>query len=496
MAAVAGIVAVQWCTGYPELLLDGCVLVTLVVALMPGQSITRRLAILGAGFALGTALAAIQLVPLAEAVAQSTRVDETKFWSALREQQASWTLRTWAHTWRWSWLIAPCALGALLAPSRRRVGWALAAGWAVFALNFPFRLLYLVPPYDGVRTPFGWSHLGPLFIGSLVAAALASMQRRFGKAAAAVLGATISLQAAYGIISGLTPPTFIRQRPHIAQSIEDRLAVLESLRTVASEPGRWISSEGSHLGLPITAQLPFLIGWEPALRPRWLLRLIEKQIRWTAPEIRGPRSISETVSQHSTLFRMLGVGYVLLHSRFEEPLLASGFRRVTAVPPSDVLLYRPPLPRARIVPQIQVEPDGAATLAAISAPTHDPATTSFVETPLTHGSNRTPDAPTGSTTRTRIVADHPERIVIKATLAEQGFLVLADTYYPGWNATIDKVPTTIYRADQLFRGVALPPGRHVIAFDYRPASLRYGAAISMTAFLVLIAALIGNRRLF
>ncbi|QPJ61164.1 MAG: YfhO family protein [Candidatus Nitronauta litoralis] len=60
----------------------------------------------------------------------------------------------------------------------------------------------------------------------------------------------------------------------------------------------------------------------------------------------------------------------------------------------------------------------------------------------------------------------------------QQFLVLSDSYYPGWEAFIDDRPVTIYRANQAFRAIVIPPGKHEVEFRYRPKSFLYGAWIS------------------
>ena len=44
------------------------------------------------------------------------------------------------------------------------------------------------------------------------------------------------------------------------------------------------------------------------------------------------------------------------------------------------------------------------------------------------------------------------------------------------------------RANLMFRGLALAPGRHEIVFTYRPAAWRLGAAIGLIALAALVAA--------
>lgn len=83
-----------------------------------------------------------------------------------------------------------------------------------------------------------------------------------------------------------------------------------------------------------------------------------------------------------------------------------------------------------------------------------------------------------------IMTYRPERIDIKAKTSDSGYLVLADTWYPGWTATMDDQPVPIIRADYIFRAIPLQSGAHVIVFEYHPASFSVGAAISAFSTLI------------
>ncbi len=69
----------------------------------------------------------------------------------------------------------------------------------------------------------------------------------------------------------------------------------------------------------------------------------------------------------------------------------------------------------------------------------------------------------------QVVSYQPEQIELDVGLDAPGALVLADTWYPGWQATVDGEPAALLRADYLFRAVLLPAGQHRVQFDYRPA---------------------------
>jgi hypothetical protein len=80
----------------------------------------------------------------------------------------------------------------------------------------------------------------------------------------------------------------------------------------------------------------------------------------------------------------------------------------------------------------------------------------------------------------------PERVEIATDSPRDGFLVLSDTYRPGWSASVDSAPSPILRAHAAFRAVSVPAGKHRVVFLYRPASLRLGAAVSLLALGVLL----------
>jgi hypothetical protein len=72
--------------------------------------------------------------------------------------------------------------------------------------------------------------------------------------------------------------------------------------------------------------------------------------------------------------------------------------------------------------------------------------------------------------------------VIKANVStpQNGFLILSEIYYPGWNAYIDDVPERLYRADWSLRAVPIKAGTHHVEIRFEPVSFRHGLYITLT----------------
>ncbi len=151
------------------------------------------------------------------------------------------------------------------------------------------------------------------------------------------------------------------------------------------------------------------------------------------------------------------------------------------------------LPRAWIVPSARLESD---PLAAILDPAFDPRGEVILDASLTPADaiRDTQDAVSHTLISLR---DTPNTVTIRAASEADGYLVLADTWYPGWRATLDGRAVSILRANVAFRAIAFPAGEHNVEFRYEPDSFRIGAGLSAISALLIAAGLIfsmGRRR--
>jgi uncharacterized membrane protein YfhO len=98
--------------------------------------------------------------------------------------------------------------------------------------------------------------------------------------------------------------------------------------------------------------------------------------------------------------------------------------------------------------------------------------------------------PDPSVGKAHIIEDRRNRVVIETENQGDGWLVLSDNYYPGWQATIDGKPAEIFRANHTMRAVKVPAGRHVLSFRFAPRALLWSIYLSLAAAVVVVAALI------
>jgi hypothetical protein len=151
------------------------------------------------------------------------------------------------------------------------------------------------------------------------------------------------------------------------------------------------------------------------------------------------------------------------------------------------------LPRAYFVSQAIVASRPEEALGRILSPDFDPHRTVVLEA---SGASIELAAANGARLRPASIRESSrERVELAIETEEPGFLVLTDTWFPGWRATVQGEPAPIHHANYLFRAVPVAAGVSSVVFEYRPQSLRIGALVSgVTAGAMAIGALVGLRR--
>jgi len=140
------------------------------------------------------------------------------------------------------------------------------------------------------------------------------------------------------------------------------------------------------------------------------------------------------------------------------------------------------LPRASIFHAAASAPNADAALRAMASGRVDVRRT-LVLTGATPVAGRAPRAGEAASVDERD-ATHVD---VDARLDAPGYVMLNDTFYPGWVASIDGTPAPIVNADYLFRAVAVPAGAHRIAFAYRSDAVARGVALSACGLVACLA---------
>ena len=85
----------------------------------------------------------------------------------------------------------------------------------------------------------------------------------------------------------------------------------------------------------------------------------------------------------------------------------------------------------------------------------------------------------------------PNKVTLHAQNNKPGFLVMGDTYYPGWKAYDNGKETKIYHANYIMRALYLPAGEHDVEFIYDPISYKIGKYITAITLLIVLLISIG-----
>jgi len=187
--------------------------------------------------------------------------------------------------------------------------------------------------------------------------------------------------------------------------------------------------------------------------------------------------LMDPASLDSPLLDLLNVKYVVTTRHIPNP----GY---TLVYDDEVRIYRNDdyLPRAFVVPEAKVIEDEEARGQALRV--FDPREYVILEEepPALGGLSQEPgiDSPQVAITEYTI-----NQVTIEADMPQPGWLLLTDSYFPGWKA-YDRVGESeeelrIYRADGNFRAVYLEPGEHAVRFKYSPLSFKLGLYVTFLA---------------
>ena len=151
-------------------------------------------------------------------------------------------------------------------------------------------------------------------------------------------------------------------------------------------------------------------------------------------------------------------------------------------------------PRAFVVHEAAIEASDPALDAAVGAATSERLrATAFLISGDATGL-ALPGGGPDADDRATVSHSTPDAVEIQTSTTRPGLLIVADTFAPGWEATVDGSPAAIRPVDIALRGIDLPAGEHVVTVRYRPLPTYAGFGIALLTGLGLLAWVVLGRR--
>jgi len=382
--------------------------------------------------------------------------------------------------WMWFWLlVAAAVLGLfywrkLTTPAKR----GLAAGLlAVFLFVPAFKLLALVPFFKEVRAPYVFydgpgAFLMALLIGFFVTDVVKSRAPQI-----------VAVIALFLLLDYLP-----YQKPTQDNGVPARtLANLESTyRALQSDPA-WVKTYS------LSGRYFHLLGPQYSGKPQ----VYEAFFNWMAPLGTGLLN-QRAFEQHPVFLNLVGARYIVFDktdpsSPGMQPL-ADFYRRTYPVllENEDFAVFRNPTAREYLTGyraaclyagDVRDSAAVALTLAGRNWPLiHDaPESLGFARV---YRSGHDLSPPVGENAAVPLEIQSLTRaraglVEAKLNVPAQSWVVINESYYPWWRATVDGQPVELYRANCGLMAVALPAGEHALQLQYQPPkSYGWGLAVS------------------
>lgn len=224
------------------------------------------------------------------------------------------------------------------------------------------------------------------------------------------------------------------------------------------------------------------------ISPSWVVDLIGDHNRYgLLLELR----LQQATQAYYQWLQALSVQWIIFPNPQETPFLI--YKGETS-PVSHLYQLADPLPRARFAQQVlridtvagikQKSLDGSLD-PRLTTLLHSEQDLKTVQETLLSWAKKNPVSAVTNASAT-ITLDRATQVALTTHSQQGGLLVLADTYYPGWQATINGVKTPILRVNWMHRGVLVPPGEQTILFRYQSWTVRWGILLSLLGFLSLV----------
>jgi len=387
-------------------------------------------------------------------------------------------------------------------------------------LNPLGRYLLSIPPVSMMRNLARFFQLTDLFFSSATAFALAEILQVFSRhrvknlvAVGLILLQTLSLFQAHFRLGETTSAHYYEETPSTVAFVKSS-AHLQRIYSAGVIPPHLRRYEH------------FLIQWDGQVLPsemmspyfahRFQVEYVPETIQLFIPR-RHTNFIYRFINQQSkNLYNLTGTRYIILPSgkeNYTDFARKMGFKKVHTTGYADIYENPGALPKAFLVYRVEVIPPVLKTIPTyvdsrliqekrvwdvsgagkrLLAADVDPASLAIVEEPVPLPSRNEPAS--SQRPEVKILSYTPNRVEMSVRTPVAGFLVLTDSYYPGWRAEVNGKPVKIYRTDDIFRGILVPAGTSTILFTFLPTHFYLGLSLSLLTLFFLLSAYLRRKR--
>ena len=137
---------------------------------------------------------------------------------------------------------------------------------------------------------------------------------------------------------------------------------------------------------------------------------------------------------------------------------------------------------AWFVNKVSVVPNADAEISALDD--FDPSSTAIVDIRYAEQLIDTLD----NTNSNIVLTDYqPNYLRYEYDTPNEGVVIFSEIFYDkGWNAYINNLPVSHFRANYVLRGIRVPKGNNIIEFKFEPTLYKLGERISLASSLIVL----------
>ncbi|MCP4363655.1 MAG: YfhO family protein [Chloroflexi bacterium] len=184
---------------------------------------------------------------------------------------------------------------------------------------------------------------------------------------------------------------------------------------------------------------------------------------------------------------LLGAGYIAETEPMAEPEL----KLIQQTDSTYLYEHVDNLPRVYAAMAVKRVNTHEEALAAVTAPTFGPFTQAFVtilesDEPVADEVRLPTQAAEPSVFTAEYLTYSTNSLIAQVTTDHPGIVIFSEMYYPGWEATVDGEPATIWRTNYAFRGVIVNEGSHIIQMDFKPCVFEVGLTLTIITMVCIL----------